>query len=53
MPSEYLRKKKRGSKIDDFSFMQMDLKHINSDVNLVEIGINLKDYYPSVEWASP
>jgi len=30
--------------------LQMDLKHINSDINLVEVGINLKDYYPSVEW---
>ena len=29
---------------------QMDLRHINSSDNLVEIGINLKDYYPSVEW---
>ena len=28
----------------------MDLRHINSSDNLVEIGINLKDYYPSVEW---
>ncbi len=28
----------------------MDLKHSNSSDNLVEIGINLKDYYPSVEW---
>ncbi len=28
----------------------MDLKHIHSDVNLVEIGMNLKDYYPSGEW---
>lgn len=30
--------------------LQMDLRHINSSDNLVEIGINLKDYYPSVEW---
>lgn len=29
--------------------LQMDLRHINSSDNLVEIGINLKDYYPSVE----
>lgn len=29
---------------------QMNLKHSNSSDNLVEIGINLKDYYPSVEW---
>jgi nicotinic acetylcholine receptor, invertebrate len=35
----------------------MDLKHINQqdqvggkENNLVEMGINLKDYYPSVEW---
>jgi len=36
---------------------QMDLRHINEPTgvdgkkkNHVEIGINLKDYYPSVEW---
>lgn len=28
----------------------MDLKHIHSLDNLVEIGMNLKDYYPSGEW---
>lgn len=28
----------------------MDLKHIHSLENLVEIGMNLKDYYPSGEW---
>ena len=30
--------------------IQMDLKHIHSSENLVEIGMNLKDYYPSGEW---
>ena len=30
---------------------QMDLRHLHSpDENLVEIGMNLKDYYPSGEW---
>lgn len=28
----------------------MDLKHIHSSENLVEAGMNLKDYYPSGEW---
>lgn len=28
----------------------MDLKHINSTSNFVEYGMNLRDYYPSVEW---
>jgi hypothetical protein len=44
-----------GSSLFLFPFLpkiinQMDLRHINSSDNLVEIGINLKDYYPSVEW---
>ncbi|XP_057378021.1 acetylcholine receptor subunit alpha-L1-like isoform X1 [Daphnia carinata] len=34
-----------------YSGLQMDLKHLHSpDENLVEIGMNLKDYYPSGEW---
>ena len=30
----------------------MDIMHINQkhNNNLVEIGMNLKNYYPSVEW---
>ncbi len=32
-------------------FFKMDLKHLHSpDEDLVEIGMNLKDYYPSGEW---
>jgi hypothetical protein len=30
--------------------LQVDLKHIHSSENLVEMGMNLKDYYPSGEW---
>ena len=33
-----------------YYFFQVDLKHIHSSENLVEIGMNLKDYYPSGEW---
>lgn len=35
-----------------FSLLQIDLKHIDQKVgeDKVEIGINLKQYYPSVEW---
>lgn len=28
----------------------MDLKHIHTSEDLVKIGMNLKDYYPSGEW---
>ena len=32
--------------------LQIDLRHINqtADSNFVELGIDLKEYYPSVEW---
>lgn len=32
--------------------LQIDLQHINQKVgeNMVEVGIDLKEYYPSVEW---
>lgn len=29
---------------------QMDLKHLHSSENLVEMGMKLEDYYPSGEW---
>lgn len=32
---------------------QIDLKHknqLNNTANMVEIGIELKEFYPSVEW---
>ncbi|EFX68323.1 hypothetical protein DAPPUDRAFT_11119, partial [Daphnia pulex] len=34
-----------------YSGLQMNLRHLHSpDEDLVEIGMNLKDYYPSGEW---
>ena len=30
--------------------LQMDLKHIHTSDDLVQMGMNLKDYYPSGEW---
>lgn len=32
--------------------LQIDLKHINQKKgdNMVEVGIDLREYYPSVEW---
>ena len=36
--------------INVFTFKQMDLKHIHTSEDLVKIGMNLKDYYPSGEW---
>lgn len=34
------------------SHPQIDLKHINQKLgdNKVEVGIDLREYYPSVEW---
>lgn len=35
------------------NFEQIDLKHknqMNNTNNMVEIGIDLREYYPSVEW---
>lgn len=32
---------------------QIDLKHknqLNNTANMVELGIDLKEFYPSVEW---
>lgn len=36
----------------DIEFLQIDLKHINQNMgnNNVELGIDLREYYPSVEW---
>jgi len=35
-----------------FSVFQIDLKHVNQNTssNKVEVGIDLREYYPSVEW---
>jgi nicotinic acetylcholine receptor len=35
-----------------FSVFQIDLKHVNQNFNSnkVEVGIDLREYYPSVEW---
>jgi nicotinic acetylcholine receptor, invertebrate len=34
--------------------LQIDLKHINQNAgdtgDMVEVGIDLREYYPSVEW---
>jgi len=34
------------------SVFQIDLKHVNQNTNSnkVEVGIDLREYYPSVEW---
>lgn len=40
-------------KILSFEHAQIDLKHknqLNNTSNMVEIGIDLREYYPSVEW---
>ena len=35
-----------------FDFFQVDLKHIDQEKgsNVVDVGIDLKEYYLSVEW---
>lgn len=42
----------RGSYTDSRNvFVQIDLKHINQNMgDKVEVGIDLREYYPSVEW---
>lgn len=38
-------------KNNGFFFTQIDLKHINQKKgDMVEVGIDLREYYPSVEW---
>jgi len=33
-----------------YSGLQMDLKHLHTTEDLIRMGMNLKDYYPSGEW---
>uniref|UniRef100_A0A182JIY9 Neurotransmitter-gated ion-channel transmembrane domain-containing protein n=1 Tax=Anopheles atroparvus TaxID=41427 RepID=A0A182JIY9_ANOAO len=43
----------RSNKHDDRTIKRIDLKHknqLNNSDNMVKIGIDLREYYPSVEW---
>ena len=43
---------KLGPPLNDSFYFQVDLKHIDQEKgsNVVDVGIDLKEYYLSVEW---